>query len=134
PVEMHAHERRIAAGCDGVLHRLVADGRAGTDGKCDELERALDAVDAGRPIEKAHRGAHVHHVGLIQVPCDGRIAGRECPREALRLPKQPVLPDAARGHRLAPNTSTLAPLEYGDSWTSMAAGSVPFGTSNAHVM
>jgi Sigma-70, region 4 len=55
PVELHAHEGRVRARRDGVLHRLVADVRAGTDGKCDELERALDAVDAGRPIEETYR-------------------------------------------------------------------------------
>src|ERR1700742_1855484 len=57
PVELHGHERRVRAGRDGMLHRRIADGLAGTDGERDELERALDTVDPFRPIEQAHRRA-----------------------------------------------------------------------------
>src|ERR1700751_6330852 len=49
PVELHAHERRVRTGRDGVLHRLVANGRAVKDGKWDELPGRLDDVDAWRP-------------------------------------------------------------------------------------
>jgi len=59
-----------------VLHRLVADGRAGTDGQCDELERAVNAVDPGRPVEEAHR-AEDNIAGYRLGPVADRESGAE---------------------------------------------------------
>ena len=53
-----------------MLHRLVADGRASTDGECDELERALDAVDPGRPIEE---GSGRHGAGRQPGSAENRV-------------------------------------------------------------
>src|SRR5207249_7982924 len=99
-VEMDAHERRLLAGHDGALDGAVGDRLQVADGERDELEHALDALDAGRPAEEPHRGARVHDVRMIERPREREIAGREGAREALLLGDERGLADHLIAARL----------------------------------
>src|SRR4030095_16384226 len=85
PIEMDAYERRRPAADDGerygpIDHVLETAHREG-----DELERALDAFDARRPIEQPDGWAEIHHIRVIQRPGDFEIAAGKRLSEAAFL-------------------------------------------------